>query len=259
MGGLGKTTLARKVYNSDKVKNHFNFRAWAYASRECRARELLLHLLQKLMPKNDYECRSSTTKKGQKKHKEAVNNSQDISNLSDEELKKRVWECLKCKNRDPPYNLQFLSEEKSWELFSKKRLLANKKNLHREWSKVFGHVNWYLTRDETQVKNVVLKLSFDNLPARLKPCFLYLGIFPEDYKICVRKLLQLWMAEVFIQEIGSRDAYDVAEDYLYELIDRNLIQVARVKGIGGVKTCRIHDLLRDLCILESKEDKLFQV
>ncbi|XP_058769233.1 putative disease resistance RPP13-like protein 3 [Vicia villosa] len=336
MGGLGKTTLARKVYNSDEVKKHFNCRAWVYVSNECRARELLLGLLQNLMPNHNYECRSSNIKKGEKKHKEAGNNSQDISSLSDDELKKRVRECLKWKKyllvlddlwkiqdwdevkdafpdgnrgsrilitsrlkevashtgRDPPHYLQFLSEEQSWELFSKKvfrgeeypcdleslgkqfikscgglplsivvlaGLLANKEKSQREWSKVLGHVNWYLTRDETQVKDVVLKLSFDNLPSRLKPCFLYLGIFPEDSEIHVRRLLQLWMAEGFIQETGSRDAYDVAEDYLYELIDRSLIQVARVNKSGGMKKCRIHDLLRDLCILESKEDKIFQV
>ncbi|WJX45146.1 hypothetical protein P8452_32047 [Trifolium repens] len=309
MGGLGKTTLARKVYNSDEVKKHFN-------------------------------CRSSSNKikkKGKKKHKEAVNNSQDTSSLSDDELKKRLWEYLECKkyllvlddlwkiqdwdelkdafpdgnrgsrilitsrlkdvashtSRDPPYLLQFLNEEQSWELFSKKvfrggeeyscdlesvgkqivkscrglplsivvlaGLLANKEKSHREWSKVLGHVNWYLTRDETQVKDVVLKLSFDDLPSRLKPCFLYLGIFPEDSEIRVRQLLQLWVAEGFIQETGSRDAYDVAEDYLYELIDRSLVQVARVKINGGVKTCQIHDLLRDLCILKSQEDKIFEI
>ncbi|KAK2435077.1 disease resistance protein RPM1 [Trifolium repens] len=335
MGGLGKTTLARKVYNSEKVKNHFNCRIWVYVSNECRVRELLLGILQNLMPNNAYECRSSNKKKS-KKHNEAVNNSQDISNLSDDELKKRVWECLKGKKyllvlddlwkiqdwdevkdafpdgnrgsgilitsrlkevashtgRDPPYCLKFLNEEQSWELFSKKvyrgeeyhcdvgslgkqivkscgglplsivvlaGLLANKEKSHREWSKVLGHVNWYLTRDETQVKDVVLKLSFDNLPSKLKPCFLYLGIFPEDCEICVRQLLLLWVAEGFIQETGSRDPNDVAEDYLYELIDRSLIQVARVKDNGGVKTCRIHDLLRDLCILESKENQIFQV
>ncbi|XP_058769240.1 putative disease resistance RPP13-like protein 3 [Vicia villosa] len=330
MGGLGKTTLARKVYNSNEVKKQFNCRAWVYVSNECRAKDLLLGLLQILMPNRNYECSSSNIKKGKKKHKE------DVNNLSDEELKKRVRECLKWEKyllvlddlwkiqdwdevkdafpdenkgsrilitsrlkevashtgRDPPYYLQFLSEEQSWELFFKKvfrgeeyprdleslgkqivkscgglplsivvlaGLLANKEKSHREWSKVLGHVNWYLTRDETQVKDVVLKLSFDNLPSRLKPCFLYLGIFPEDSEIRVSQLLQLWIAEGFIQETESRDACDVAEDYLYELVDRSLIQVARIKDSGGVKTCRIHDLLRDLCILESKEDKFFQV
>ncbi|MCH97063.1 disease resistance protein, partial [Trifolium medium] len=184
------------------------------------------------------------------------------------------------------------NEEQSWELFSNKvfrgdeypcdleslgkqivkscgglplsivvlaGLLANKEKSHREWSKVKDHVNWYLTRDDkTKVKDVVLKLSFDDLPSRLKPCFLYLGIFPEDSEIHVRPLLHLWVAEGFIQENGSRDAYDVAEDYLYELIDRSLIQVARVRDVEGVQTCRVHDLLRDLCILESKEDKIFE-
>ncbi|MCI22083.1 disease resistance protein, partial [Trifolium medium] len=126
MGGLGKTTLARKVYNSDKVKKHFNCRVWVYISNECRTKELLLGLLQNLMSNHDYESRSSNKikKKGKKKHDEAVSNSQsqdisslsddelnyddvlnyeavsnsqsqDISSLSDDELKKRVWECLK--------------------------------------------------------------------------------------------------------------------------------------------------------------------
>jgi len=338
MGGLGKTTLARKVYKSDEVKKHFNCRAWLYVSNECRVRELLLGLLQNLMPIHKFECRGSSgiKKKGKIKHKEDVNNPEDISSLSDDELKKRVWQCLKWTKyllvlddlwkiqdwdevkdafpdgnrgsrilitsrlkevashtgRDPPYCLQFLTEEHSWELFSKKvfggeeypcdlealgkqivkscgglplsnvvlgGLLANKEKSHREWSKVLGNVDWYLTQDETKVKDVVLKLSFEDLPSKLKPCFLYLGIFPEDSEIPVRQLLQMWVAEGFIQETGSRDPIDVAEDYLYELIDRSLVQVAQVKDSGGVKACRIHDLLRDLCILESKEDKIFQV
>ncbi|KAJ1378434.1 Virus X resistance protein-like, coiled-coil domain [Sesbania bispinosa] len=332
MGGLGKTTLARKVYNSNEVKRYFNCRAWVYVSNECRAKELLLGLVKHLMPNPEYGCKSN--EKG-KTHKEA-NVPLDFSILSEDELKKKVQECLKRKryllvlddlwkkqdwdevqdafpddnrgskilitsrlkevalhtSQDPPYCLQFLSEEQSWELFSRKvfrgeeypsdleplgkqivescrglplsivvlaGLLANKERSHREWSKVVGHVKWYLTRDETQVKDIVLKLSYDNLPRRLKPCFLYLGIFPEDYEIHVRQLLERWVAEGFIQESGSRDPDDVAEDYLYELIDRSLIQVARVKTSGGVKTCRIHDLLRDLCISEGKEDKVFEV
>ena len=102
-------------------------------------------------------------------------------------------------------------------------------------------------------------LSYDNLPRRLKPCFLYLGIFPEDFEIPVTPLLQKWVAEGFIQDTGNRDRDDVAEDYLYELIDRSLVQVTSVEANGGAKTCQIHDLLRDLCISESKEKKVFEV
>lgn len=44
-----------------------------------------------------------------------------------------------------------------------------------------------------------------------------------------------------------------------ELIDRSLIQVAKRRLDGGFKTCRIHDLLRDLCISESAEEKFLEV
>jgi len=195
-------------------------------------------------------------------------------------------------SHDLPYYLQFLNEKESWELFCRKvfrgedypydlkalgqqmvqscrglplfiivlaGLLAYKEKSHREWSKVVGHVNWYLTQDETQVKDIVLKLSYDNLPRRLKLCFFYLGIFPEDFEIPVTPLLQKWVAEDFIQDTGNREPEDIAEDYLYELIDRSLVQVERLESNGGVKTCRVHDLLRDLCISESKEDKFFEV
>ncbi|XP_047166606.1 disease resistance protein RPP13-like [Vigna umbellata] len=327
MGGLGKTTLARKVYNSNQVKNHFDCRAWVYVSNECRVDELLLGLLKNSMPKFEQQRR------GNKKVKKSA---KDVNSLNEEELKKHVWNCLERKrylvviddlwkgrdwdevqdafpdnNRgsrilitsrlkevalhagdDVPHYLQFLSEEESWELFCRKvfrgedypsdleplgkqmvqscrglplsiiflgGLLAKKEKSHREWSKVVGHVNWYLTRDETQVKDIVLKLSYDNLPRRLKPCFLYLGLFPEDFEIPVIPLLQKWVAEGYIQDTGNRDPDDVAEDYLYELIDRSLIQVTRVNFNGGLKTCQVHDLLRDLCIAESKDGKMFEV
>jgi len=88
MGGLGKTTLARKVYNSTQVKQHFMCHAWVYVSNECRVRELLLDLLKHLMPDFEQQCRGN--KKGKK-------NTLDINSLSEEELKKQVWNCLERK------------------------------------------------------------------------------------------------------------------------------------------------------------------
>ncbi|TKY64903.1 putative disease resistance RPP13 protein 3 [Spatholobus suberectus] len=103
-----------------------------------------------------------------------------------------------------------------------------------------------------------------SLPARLKPCFLYLGMYPEDYKIPAKQLIQLWISEgLLIQETsGSPSTPEqeyIAEDYLDELVDRSLVQVVNRTSDGGVKTCRIHDLLRDLCISESRDDNFFDV
>ncbi|XP_016187943.1 disease resistance protein RPP8-like isoform X2 [Arachis ipaensis] len=260
MGGLGKTTLARKVYNSDEVKAYFNCRAWVYVSNDCRVKDLLLGILNCLMPNPEYEC--SSKKKGKKK--KSKEKPRDLNTLSEDELKQIVQDCLKKKRYllvlDDLWKAQDWDEVQDAFPNNNNGLLAHKEKSYREWSKVVGHVNWYLTQDETQVKDIVLKLSYDNLPRRLKPCFLYLGIFPEDYEIPVRQLLELWVAEGFIQQSGTRYPEEVAEDYLYELIERSLVQVAQMKSFsGGVKTCRIHDLLRDLCISESKEDKLFEI
>ncbi|KAL4327534.1 hypothetical protein S245_043069 [Arachis hypogaea] len=333
MGGLGKTTLARKVYNSDQMKSYFNCRAWVFVSNDCRVKELLLGLIKCLMPNAESELGKKN--KG-KKQKRGIQKPGDLSSLGVDELKIMVRNFLSMKRylvvlddlwktqdwdevKDAfpndnngskilitsrlkevalytssclPYYLQFVGDDESWELFFRKvfqgkecpsdlehlgkqmvkncgglplsivvlaGLLKKKEKSQREWSRVVGNVNSYLTRDETQVRDIVLKLSYDNLPSRLKPCFLYFGIYPEDFEIFVRPLLQKWVAEGFIQQTGTRDVKEVAEDYLYELIDRSLVQASRVNVNGDVKTCRIHDLLRDLCITESKEDKLFEV
>ncbi|KAL7206132.1 hypothetical protein ACSBR2_018943 [Camellia fascicularis] len=45
MGGLGKTTLAKKVYNHNVVRRHFDCFAWAFISQQCNTREVLEEIL----------------------------------------------------------------------------------------------------------------------------------------------------------------------------------------------------------------------
>ena len=55
MGGLGKTTLAKKIYNQRDVQEHFDCKAWVYVSQEFRAREILLAIALQVMPLSDEE------------------------------------------------------------------------------------------------------------------------------------------------------------------------------------------------------------
>ncbi|KAL3839622.1 hypothetical protein ACJIZ3_024213 [Penstemon smallii] len=48
MGGMGKTTLARKLYNDSSVTNHFDTRLWITISRNFTLRDSLLSLLESL-------------------------------------------------------------------------------------------------------------------------------------------------------------------------------------------------------------------
>ena len=101
-----------------------------------------------------------------------------------------------------------------------------------------------------------LALSYNHLPQHLKSCFLYLGAFPEDTEIDVRKLLWLWVAEGFIKPAIE----NIAEAYLVDLVERSLVIVEPKRSDEGIKVCRVHDLLHDLCFKKAKEENfLYQI
>ncbi|PQQ09123.1 hypothetical protein Pyn_24471 [Prunus yedoensis var. nudiflora] len=116
-------------------------------------------------------------------------------------------------------------------------LLARKRTVD-EWYKVYKNVDVYIRRRtdlEPEYKNQgykgaswVLALSYDHLPYRLKLCFLYLGHFPEDYEISVKRLTQLWMAEGLISSTSTDMIEDVSYGCLTELVERCMVQVGKI-------------------------------
>ncbi|CAI9111756.1 OLC1v1012068C2 [Oldenlandia corymbosa var. corymbosa] len=91
-----------------------------------------------------------------------------------------------------------------------------------------------------------LDLSYRHLPNYLKQCFLYFGLFKEDLQIPTRELLQMWIAEGFVERTErEQQLEDVAQGYMLELIQRNLVMVAQTGSKGKVKYCVLHDLLHD--------------
>ncbi|XP_070012636.1 putative late blight resistance protein homolog R1A-10 [Nicotiana sylvestris] len=106
----------------------------------------------------------------------------------------------------------------------------------------------------------VLGLSYHHLPNHLKPCFLSMGSFPEDFQIETCQLIQLWIAEGFIRTSGNGKSLEkVAEDYLEDLISRNLIMARKRRFNGEIKACGIHDLLREFCLIEAEMTKFMHV
>ncbi|XP_027162234.1 putative disease resistance RPP13-like protein 3 isoform X2 [Coffea eugenioides] len=136
-------------------------------------------------------------------------------------------------------------------------ILVNHRDRTDWWKKVAEDVNDYVARKQEQSYDVI-KLSYNHMPYYLKPCFLYLGVFREDFEIPVWKLVRLWIAEGFIPRDGCMSLEDIAEDYLEELVDRNLVMVGHRRLTGQIKTCRIHDTLRDFCKKEATKENLFQ-
>ncbi|KAL6290038.1 hypothetical protein ACE6H2_007548 [Prunus campanulata] len=136
-------------------------------------------------------------------------------------------------------------------------LLARKDTIN-EWDMVLNNVDVYIRKgkfheQEYASSSWVLALSYDSLPYHLKPCFLYLGHFPEDFEIPVKRLTQLWMAEglKFSEEQKRSSMEDVSYNCLNELVERCMVEVGKQGSVRKIspKTCRLHDLMRHLCFV----------
>eukprot|EP00268_Persea_americana_P045903 TRINITY_DN4704_c0_g2_i1.p1 TRINITY_DN4704_c0_g2~~TRINITY_DN4704_c0_g2_i1.p1 ORF type:complete len:842 (+),score=93.30 TRINITY_DN4704_c0_g2_i1:207-2732(+) len=202
---------------------------------------------------------------------------------------------LRADRLSPPHEMRFLDGKEGWELFMKMifpggnasiicpseveetgrqilakchglplaievlgGLLSTRDMTLSEWSKVLNSVRWHLSGSSNHCGEI-LALSYHDLPHYLKPCFLYLGLFPAGSEIHSNKLIRLWIAEGFIEQRGNEVLEDAAEDYLNELISRSMIEVASRRCNGSVRTCRIHDLLRDLSISEAIQNNFFTI
>ncbi|XP_028069076.1 disease resistance protein RPP13-like [Camellia sinensis] len=106
--------------------------------------------------------------------------------------------------------------------------------------------------DQSPLSNIIA-LCFRELRSKLKLCFLYLALFPKEYEISVRRLLQLWIAEGFVKMSSTQQPEDIAGKYLKELVHRNMIEIATRKEDGRHKTCRMPSFLHDFFFQKSED------
>ena len=339
MGGLGKTTLAKKVYNQRDVQEHFDCKAWVYVSQEFRSREILLAIALHVMFPDDEEKRKieeirETPSDEEKRKLEEMRENELGEKLCevlgekkylvvmDDVWSREVWNSLRLylpeeakdgskvlittRNQEIAlhatslkafiYELRIMNEDESWQLFLKKAflgtgtitptliteledlgkkivtkckglplaivvlgsLLSTKEKTKESWEKVILSREWHLDQGPQSCMGI-LALSYNDLPNYLKSCFLYCGIFPEDSEIDAWHLIKLWLVEGFIQRRGKERLQDIAEDYMHELIHRSLIQMVDRRVDGGVESCRMHDLLRNLVVSQAKDANFFEV
>lgn len=82
----------------------------------------------------------------------------------------------------------------------------------------------------------ILSLSYKHSPQHLRPCILFMGGFPEDYEIHLSRLFKLWEAEGFLKYDNECKSFeDLAEDYLEDLVKRNLVLVVKGRLMGESK------------------------
>ena len=106
----------------------------------------------------------------------------------------------------------------------------------------------------------ILDLSYKFLPRHIKACFLYLGTYPEDHKIEKDELVRKLVAEGFVSGQVRRSAWDVAESYLNELVNRSMIQLAyRDYDFFKKPYYKVHDMMLDLILKRCMENNFIKL
>ncbi|PHT27728.1 hypothetical protein CQW23_32666 [Capsicum baccatum] len=285
MGGIGKTTLAKQVFNHPSIQSHFDIRAWATISKEYNVKEILLSLLQSIIKINDkVYCRSEAELADllQKylKRKRYLIVKHDIWNY-------KAWDetrqCFPIDNNGSRIllttrhtevalytsssnlllKMNLMNSDESWYLFKSKAyanerfpselkatgkeiskrcqglplrivvvsgLFCKSKSTKEEWKNVAKHIKSFLMKDPAEQCLRVVALSYNYLPNDLKSFLLYLGIFPEDSEISVKRL---------------------------DLVDTCLTLASQKSADGRkIKTCRVHVLVNELCLGEAQRKNL---
>ncbi|XP_047320205.1 disease resistance protein RPM1-like [Impatiens glandulifera] len=316
MGGVGKTTLVRKVYESREVKGNFDCQAWITVSQSFTTLELLRASLKSFKETKNEEVDKMDmiqlidTLKNYLQQKRYIIVFDDIWRVEAWNHVRYAFPCCSCGSRiifttrngdiasltetnNHMFNLNPLSVEESWTLFCMKAfrgdeykgvcpeemheiswrmmekcgglplaivalggLLARKDKHDLEWQKILESLSPD-TRIISELESLekILLLSYNDLPNHLKCCILYTSMFPEDYQIRRSRLIRLWVSEGFAEDRpGGYTREKVAESYLNELVNRNMIQIVLKDNFNRVKTCQLHDVLRDVLQRKSRDE-----
>ncbi|VAH72315.1 unnamed protein product [Triticum turgidum subsp. durum] len=302
-GGVGKTTLAQKIYNNEKVKGSFKMQAWICVSQDYNQITLLKEVLRNIGVHHE---QGETITELQRKLAETIEGKSFFLVL-DDVWHSDVWTDLLrpalhettagvilVTTRDDQitkrigvyhtHQVDLMSVEVGWELLWKSMNIDEEKEVQNlrnigieivhkcgllplaikvtasalasrdlrenEWKRYLAKYDCSGSMLSDEIEEA-LYLSYDELPHRLKQCFLSCALYAEDSIILREEVTWLWIAEGFIEEQQDQLLEDIAEEYYYELIHRNLLQPDRI-SFDQAK-CRMHDLLRQLALNISRD------
>ncbi|CAN4119930.1 unnamed protein product [Withania somnifera] len=269
MAGIGKTTLAKPIYNDESVKTHFDL-SWICVSEPYDVLGITKELLREIGLKvddnmNQLQIKLKECLKGKKflislddvwtdNYKEwddlrslfvqgdvgshiivsMMNNEKIIPDILSSEVSWSLFKIYAFENMDPKDHPEL--EEVGKQISSKCNglplALKTLAGMLRSKSEVEG---WkcILRSEIWELPNndilAALKLSYNDLPAHLKRCFSYCAIFPKDYPFRKDQVIQLWNANGLVR--GSKFLmHDLVNDLAQITSSKLCIRLEDYKG-----------------------------
>ncbi|XVF29609.1 hypothetical protein REPUB_Repub15cG0136700 [Reevesia pubescens] len=279
MGGLGKTTLAKSVCNHKQTQNYFNTTIWVCVSENFDVQRILQEMFESLTRKPFEMKNKDTLVKEVEKELEEKTYLLVLDDVWDEGIKN--WEDLRDsllginKNKGSRSSILVTTRSEKIAVVRKHLVKIELEDIGRaiahkcrgvplvaiviggtmcnkldkdEWVSLRDSFLWDSLEMSERIVGV-LRLSFNRLSSpALKQCFVYCSIFPKDFRIQKEQLIQLWMAEGFLQQSkGSSLAFeDIGNEYFNDLLSNSLLQDVEKDLYGCITGCKMHDLVHDL-------------
>ncbi|XP_078165193.1 disease resistance protein RGA2-like [Carex rostrata] len=128
------------------------------------------------------------------------------------------------------------------------------------WEDICGSDWWNIEGAREQILPSI-GVGFNYLKSELKQCFVFCSIFPKQYEFERERLVQMWIAQGFIQpstiekqrlERGDIRLEDIGRKWFGKLVDRIFFEPTISDG-----KYVMHDLVRDLAIAVSSNEFCF--
>ncbi|KAH6837303.1 hypothetical protein C2S53_003090 [Perilla frutescens var. hirtella] len=282
MVGIGKTTLARVLYNHPKIVDGFEGHAWVcHSSWKLSRKELLINLIRQLHSK---EFPKDADHDDMLILEEADNRS--LRQMLHQQLRcKRYFIVLDdvsedtylkylCRHALPhpvdtlegnrllfttcdgyiskmygtnKHEMKNLDDDKSWQLLLKTALYGS--NDDEKFPKQLERKG----REDLSETLAALESTYLKLDAEAKPCFFRLAFFKEGTPIRRNKLLKIWTVS------GGQNERMMS---LIELIRESIIEVKQKTKFHHSyidKTYRINDVFHMLSIRKAKDEIGFEI
>ncbi|CAH1412465.1 unnamed protein product [Lactuca virosa] len=278
MGGVGKTTLARLLYDEMQGNAHFELKGMGGENKEFKDLNLLQVALKEKISKkrfllvlDDVWSESYTDWEIlERPFLAGVPGSKII-------ITTRKLSLLTQLGYNQPYSLSVLSHDNAVSLFFQHAFGENNFDSHPtlkphgegivekcdglplalialgrllrtktdedEWKELLNSEIWSLgKRDEI---TPALRLSYHDLSSNLKLLFAYCSLFPKDYMFDIEELILLWMAEGFLrQSTKGKSIERMGVECFEDLLSRSFFQHAP----NDKSLFVMHDLMNDLAM-----------
>ncbi|XP_042030508.1 putative disease resistance protein RGA3 isoform X1 [Salvia splendens] len=303
MGGMGKTTLTRNVFNHERLKT-FGSHIWVHVSQtfdpislynkihstlastngdrveRVEHEEAILNKLREVLRSKTYLLvLDDVWNEDILKWEGFINNMKGVSSTKGNGIIITTRMANVASIVDPFYihQVKGLSDEQCWSIIKARSFDENVEvpsgfeTIGKEIAKrcqglplaanVVGGVlrrcksvqdwrsikeNWLSDGEGGENISKILKLSYDHLSLpSLKKCFAFCSIFPKGLKIKKDELIELWMAEGFLQPSRRDDMESVGNMFFNVLLQNSLLQIAE-EDYRGREWCLMHDLVHDL-------------